>query len=339
MKYSKCFLLALIVIFASCSKDDDSQIFSIETYDIHVVGNITPENFYFTKAMYWKNNIPALLDQSENESTATAVVVVNNDVYISGSLNHKACYWKNGNIIYLPEGTEAYDIKVVGSDVYAAGENNYVACYWKNGVKTSLAESQNESRAYAISVVGNDVYVAGTQSLGRSNYKFLALYWKNNEAVILDDYQGFAYDILSNDNDIYVAGDAYSNNYINDLSFAYWKNDTKIYVSLKDQNKIYTYGLTVVNSDVYVAGYINSYMINEAAYWKNGKTNLLFNASGSQMTDANDIEVVDNSVFVCGSEEAGNRRLKPKIWVNNKETFLSGDIKEGEALGICVIKK
>lgn len=63
-----------------------------------------------------------------------------------------------------------------------------------------------------------------------------------------------------------------------------------------------------------------------AMYWKNGKTNLLSNASGSQMTDANDIEVVNNSVLVCGSEKAENQSLKPKIWVNNKETFLSDDI-------------
>lgn len=340
MKYSKYILLTLSIISVACSKDEDSQIFSEQAYDIHVVGNITTENTNLTKAMYWKNNIPTLLDQSENESTATAVVVVNNDVYISGSSNYKACYWKNGNIVYLPEGSEAHDIKVVGADVYAAGENNYVACYWKNGVKTSLAESQNESRAYAISVVGNDVYVSGTQSLGKYGYNFLAFYWKNNEAVILDDYQGFAYDILSSGNDIYVAGDAYKENSSNSNYFAYWKNDVGIYVSLeKDQNKIYTYGLTVVNNDVYVAGYIHSYMIHEAAYWKNGKTHLLFNASGSQRTDANDIEVVDNSVFVCGSEEAENQPVKPKIWVNNKETFLSGDIKEGVALGICVVKK
>lgn len=340
MKYSKYILLTLSIISVACSKDEDSQIFSEQAYDIHVVGNITTEENNNTRAMYWKNNIPTLLDQSENESTATAVVVVNNDVYISGSSNYKACYWKNGNIVYLPEGSEAHDIKVVGADVYAAGENNYVACYWKNGVKTSLAESQNESRAYAISVVGNDVYVSGTQSLGKYGYNFLAFYWKNNEAVILDDYQGFAYDILSSGNDIYVAGDAYKENSSNSNYFAYWKNDVGIYVSLeKDQNKIYTYGLTVVNNDVYVAGYIHSYMIHEAAYWKNGKTNLLFNASGSQRTDANDIEVVDNSVFVCGSEEAKNQPAKPKIWVNNKETFLSGDIKEGVALGICVVKK
>lgn len=339
MKALKYILLSLLTItFTSCSNDNDSQTLSEEAYDIHVVGFTTQPDKYKTQATYWKNNIPTLLDQSDSESTATAVVVANNDVYISGSINHKACYWKNGNVVYLTGGTEAYDIKVVNNDIYVAGEENYVACYWKNGIKTSLAESQNESRAYAISVAGNDVYVAGTQSLGKSKYNFLALYWKNNEAVILDD-GGFAYDILSSGNDIYVAGDAYKNNYIDNLSFAYWKNDTQIHVSVKDQNKIYTYGLTVANNDVYVAGYINPYMIRQAAYWKNGKTNLLFNASGSQMTDANDIEVVDNSVFVCGSEEAENRRLKPKIWVNNKETFLSGDIKEGKALGISVVKK
>lgn len=328
----------LTVIFTSCSNNDDSQTLPEDAYDIHVVGFTTQPDKYKNQATYWKNNIPTLLDQSDSESTATAVVVANNDVYISGSINHKACYWKNGNVVYLADGTEAYDIKVVNNDIYVAGEEHYVACYWKNGIKTTLAEKENESRAYAISVVDNDVYVAGTQSLGKNKYKFLALYWKNNEAVILDDYQGFAYDILSSGNDIYVAGDAYSNNYIDNLSFAYWKNDTEIYVSVKDQNKVYTNGLTVVNNDVYVAGFISSYMVHEAAYWKNGKTNLLFNASGSQMTDANDIEVVDNSVFVCGSEQSNQLRNKPKIWINNKETFLAGNIKEGEALGIFVVK-
>lgn len=102
---------------------------------------------------------------------------------------------------------------------------------------------------------------------------------------------------------------------------------------------VYSYGVVVNNNDVYVAGYIHSYMIHQASYWKNGKTNVLLNASGSLMTDANDIKVVDNSVFVCGSEKTEYQPVKPKIWINDKEVFLKGDFKEGEALGIYVVKK
>lgn len=340
MKNIKSILFTLITItYVSCSKDDDTKTISEATVDIHVVGNIMTEKSNLTKAIYWNNNLPTLLDQSENASTATAVVISNHDVYISGSLNYKACYWKNGNIVYLPDGTEALDIKVVDRDVYVAGENKYVACYWKNGIKTTLAETENESKANAITVVGNDIYVAGTQSLGKSKYNFLALYWKNNEAVILDDYQGFANDIAVNANDIYVAGDAYKNTFLNNAYFVYWKNNMEIYVGLeKSQNKVYTNGLEVDNNNVFAAGYIHSYGVHEAAYWKNGKTTLLANSGNSNYAEAKDIKVLDDIVFVCGYEKSSTKPSKPKIWINNEETILSGDIEEGEALGIFVVK-
>jgi hypothetical protein len=337
---TKNILFAIIILaFTSCSDDNDTIVISEDTVDIHVVGNVQTTGSNYQKAMYWKNNIPTLLDLSGKVSTASAVVVVNNNVYISGSVDGKACYWKNSEIVYLPDGTRAYDIKVIGNDVYVAGENNYVACYWKNGIKTSLGEPENESRAYGITVVGNDVYVCGNQSLGRYKYNFLPLYWKNNEAVFLGATDGLASDIVVSNSDLYIAGND-SNDWLNDMYRICWKNDGGVYVGVEEnRNKIYTNGVTAFNKDVYVTGFIHSYMIHEAAYWKNGTTHLLTNASGSLMTDANDIDVLEDVVFVCGSEKFGYQPIKPKIWINNKEVFLDGDITEGEALGICVVKK
>lgn len=102
---------------------------------------------------------------------------------------------------------------------------------------------------------------------------------------------------------------------------------------------VYSYGVVVNNNDVYVVGYIYFYMIYEVLYWKNGKMNVFFNVSGFLMIDVNDIKVVDNFVFVCGFEKIEYQFVKLKIWINDKEVFLKGDFKEGEVLGIYVVKK
>jgi hypothetical protein len=62
------------------------------------------------------------------------------DIYVAGSENNRACYWKNGEIHYLPVDnaiSSAYAITIAGTDVYIAG--GYMdatlvvpkCCYWK----------------------------------------------------------------------------------------------------------------------------------------------------------------------------------------------------------------
>jgi hypothetical protein len=69
---------------------------------------------------------------------------VGSDVYVAGSENNVAKYWKNGQAITLPGGTSASSIAIVGSDVYVAGyEYNgsvSVAKYGKNGVAIPLTD-------------------------------------------------------------------------------------------------------------------------------------------------------------------------------------------------------
>lgn len=115
-------------------------------------------------AKYWKNGTPmALTDASGSATYATSIFVVGADVYVAGyksmgSLN-RACFWKNGVVSYLTDGTKdavALSIFVYGTDVYVAGHeiqgNIYVAKFWKNGVATNLTNGAKDARATGIYV-------------------------------------------------------------------------------------------------------------------------------------------------------------------------------------------
>src|SRR5688572_14753754 len=100
----------LILLLVSCKKKDETtpsptpppppQI----NADIFVVGT----KDYDHNGTLWKNNTSTSLT---TKGTANSVYVSNNDVYVAGSENGKATYWKNGTPVYLADG-EAYSIFV-----------------------------------------------------------------------------------------------------------------------------------------------------------------------------------------------------------------------------------
>jgi uncharacterized membrane protein len=67
-----------------------------------------------SQACYWKNNVLHELDDGRvgMDSFASAVTVINNDLYFLG-MN---CYWLNGNKISLPADGVAFDIAVVAKN-------------------------------------------------------------------------------------------------------------------------------------------------------------------------------------------------------------------------------
>ncbi len=72
------------------------------------------------------------------------------DVYVTGSANGLAVYWKNDSVVYLPEGGDAVDIYVSGNDVYVGGTSFETglfpfAAYWKNDTLVMMSDGSNEA--------------------------------------------------------------------------------------------------------------------------------------------------------------------------------------------------
>jgi len=204
---------------------------------------------------YYKNEIPVgILDGFTSSDLTTSITVSGNDVYVagiesppiySGSQNHIATYWKNGNPIKLTDGTNSantWSIAVSGTDVYVAGceENSavWVAQYWKNGNLVKLTDGITNADATAVAVSGTDVYIAGSQwngnvvhdSNGNEYRNSVAKYWKNGNPVNLTDGSKWAEakSIAVSGNDVYVAG-------FEDGVAKYWKNGSP--VNLGDVSK------------------------------------------------------------------------------------------------------
>ena len=107
----------------------------------------------------------------------------NLNIYVAGYIyevatdKQFAVYWKNGEAIFLTDGSNpagAHAIVVDGPDIYVAGfesNGNYnVAKYWKNGIGIEMANGLSESYATSIAIAGDDVYASGVE-FNTSNIK------------------------------------------------------------------------------------------------------------------------------------------------------------------------
>lgn len=121
----------------------------------YIVGNIF-FNGWQPKATLWKNGKEIYINTLNGESQATAIFINGKDVYISGSIERNAVYWKNGVAVQLDENGMAEDIKVIGNDVYVVGQyldekaGKREAALWKNGIKTKLSKSDQNSAAFSV---------------------------------------------------------------------------------------------------------------------------------------------------------------------------------------------
>jgi hypothetical protein len=139
-------------------------------------------------------------------------------VYVAGSTDFFACYWKNNTLTKLSDGTqkaEAYGIQVGNNNVYTVGwidlnaysaaSNNY---YWKN---STVVTNPNTMQPAYIAVNGDDVYATGFASGS-------PVYWKNGAATTLplppDQYFSLT-GMTVNGSDVYVSENT-----------GYWKNTT-----------------------------------------------------------------------------------------------------------------
>lgn len=94
------------------------------------------------------------------------------------------------------------------------------------------------------------------------------MYWKNTEAVILDERYGEVHQITKSGSDVYAVGsfNKYGSNSTGHTA-AYWKNGELIELGDNAQ----AYGIYIDGNDVYVTGSVGQIPIDyKPCYWKNG---------------------------------------------------------------------
>lgn len=162
-------------------------------------------------AYLWTNGVMERLIPSDSPlfptSAAYSVFVSDGDIYVAG--NHVpnrdkyirlATYWKNGEPIYLTDGTshaQINSIVVAEGVVYAAGRENSRPVFWIDGVPTYLEGF--EANSIRVSDSG-DVYVAAHSPGGAPTI------WKNGEQIRLSEQTGRAWSIFLYGEDVYVTG-------------------------------------------------------------------------------------------------------------------------------------
>lgn len=270
------------------------------------------------KAIYWKNGVATILNNLN--STAVAITVVGNDVYVAGSVpapdgkSTVPVYWKNGVINYLGKG-QASGIAVIGNDVYVAGSGSYgisSAICWKNGVADTLAKN---AAAYGITSSGENIYIAGV--VGDT-----ATYWKNNVPISLGNGQGNA--ITVQGNDVYVAGYSYNN--LGNFG-CYWKNGN---INTLQANT-WVDDIKASGNDVYMAGTNLIQGNTYACYWKNGNLTMY-----DEFTSAYKLALANNDVYLVGSYTIGSKQ-GALVWKNNVLTSLSGNSLFSGAFNIFIV--
>lgn len=288
------------------------------------------------------------VDDLNNPSTQDPI-----DVYVAGSKNNQACYWKNNQLIMLDVGmfsnqTAAQKIIVLNNDVYVFGTayfpntDRIEYLFWKNNVLTNLSTTYNTSSASVLlisdmEIENNDVYFVGfTQE---SDPKIT--YWKNGEKIVL----GIAENLIDNpkikvvNNTIYITGKInniegyYVNGVFNELQDTFLKdfsiNNNEVYVYGGKTNGINGYyknistGTETILSNLNFVNKLefdmnNSYFSNSEEIYKN---TTLIHTVPFATNNIFDFKVLNNNLYIIEGLDVNNNPLIVKI--NNVITMTS----------------
>lgn len=303
-------------------------------------------------------------------------------IYISGtdfsnSAVSRAMYWKDGEAIFLSDGTHkagANSIFVVNGDVYVAGyEVNEsgvcIARYWRNGVAIDLNSGGGSAVANSIYVSNGDVYVCGDIN------GWEATLWTNGVRKTFVPSGNFrkysmAESVFVSGNDVYVAGRTTDRLQIPVMA-TLWKNDIGRILISTQYDPALLHSVYVNGQDVYVCGNIGS----GAFYYKNNSfigladssapvsalaiccaNDLVYVAgtssnkavywkdrnitrlqSNAPSSTASSIAVSGTDVYIAGYDKDANGRQIAKFWLNEIPVMLGNEQSNTIATGIVVV--
>jgi hypothetical protein len=194
----------------------------------------------------------------------------------------------------------------------------------------------NGGRADDMAFLGNDIYTVGSiYNSDGSSYRHVV--WKNSTIITELTNIGFSspFSIAVNEKtkDIYVVG-------LEQLPGEWtkvkiWKNGIKS--SLSDNDFATPFDIKIKNNDIYVVGWLFQDNIDIAVIWKNGIPTYLTN--GKNHAVATSITIIDNDIYVAGTEENSSGNRVAKYWKNGIATSLTDGAFDATATTIAVDKK
>ena len=310
----------------------------------------TPNDSSKSCAAYYCDSLVVLQAQSNNGAVyANAIYVDSTDVYVAGSDNSSAVYWRNGAIHYLPEGAYASDIVVKNGHVYVCGTGGGQARYWVDDTPAySLADGYS-AEGIDVDNDGN-IYIVGYNTSGDVE---TLRYWTGTAGQM----SGFNLSAESSENACegraialdYTHYDDNGHPYICIASLEYsragimakqWVNRRYTTVNTSSGNdmtdvmavggKLYTCGKYGKMAYYWVSDIANSGACNNLVATKL--------SDGSDEVLANALYVFEGKVYVVGTR---TKDFTPYYWINGTETALPISVTslgKIEMADICVVR-
>lgn len=356
MKKLFLYLIPILVLIASCSKDDDAPTpvpklpQGVSTNAISQItensavsgGNITTDGgtAITAKGIVWSTTVSPTIALPTKTSDGTDAGLFNNTMngLAPGTLYYVRAYATNSmGTAYGDEKTFTTIAPAAEPNVYVAVQlqgNPNKAMFWKNTNIVNLSDGARHAFAKSVFVNETGVYIAGEEHNATGVY--VAKYWKGGQAINLSNgtKHAFASGIKVSGNNVYVSG---SQETAGQRQAKYWLNGTE-YNLTDGTNHAVANAIFVAGNDVYVAGNMNIPM-ESARYWKNGTQTILSQSSSFVRSVANSIYVDGNDVYVAGYQQfntANGGKYIATLWKNGAATLLGNASNNSYATGVAV---
>jgi hypothetical protein len=357
MKKIFLYIMPVLVLIASCRKDDDAAPIpapklpqGVSTTAISQItgnsavsgGSITTDGgaSITTRGVVWSTTTTPTITLTTKTSDGTGAGQFSStlDGLVPGTLYYVRAYATNSvGTTYGDEKTLTTTAPPAEPNVYVAVQlqgNPNKALYWKNTNIVNLSDGARHAFAKSIFVNETGVYITGEEHNASGVY--VAKYWKDGQAVNLSNgtKHAFASGIVVSGNTIYVSG---SQETTGQRQAKYWVNGTEH--NLTDgTNHAVANAIFVAGNDVYVAGNMNTPM-ESARYWKNGTQTILSQSSSFVRSVANSICVNGSDVYVAGYQQfntANGGKYIATLWKNGAVTLLGNASNNSYATGVTV---
>lgn len=204
-------------------------------------------------------------DDNINNSTNQNLI----DVYVSGSMNGNACYYKNDELVLLDNNglSSTYASKIfVNNNIYIFGggyddsqQSTFSNLLWTNGIVTDLnvAYIDSDFELFLISdfyVYNDDVYFVGYLKNISNPSQLDMVYWKNGvKTTIIQNttYDGNSPSLIVSNDDVYIYLKNANNEYeifINDIFYPISQSYGGVRMAVKE-NEVYIYGQILSSSN------------------------------------------------------------------------------------------